>query len=89
MSICAGVLLCLYAGVHYNINTIVSIKCLLNGVVFVQVFNGLMKRADWTTAIKKPVGYIPGGSGNALGCAINYAAGCVLQCFTVKTLGSL
>ncbi|KAK7112373.1 sphingosine kinase 2-like [Littorina saxatilis] len=45
-----------------------------DGLVY-EVFNGLMKRADWTTAIKKPVGYIPGGSGNALGCAINYAAG--------------
>ena len=41
----------------------------------VQVINGLMQRVDWTSAIKKPVGCLPGGSGNALSCSINYAAG--------------
>lgn len=42
-----------------------------------QTINGLMQREDWTSAIKTPVGCVPGGSGNALACAINYAAGCV------------
>lgn len=47
--------------------------------MIIQVFNGLMRREDWTTAIKKPVGCLPGGSGNALSCAINYAAGLVIM----------
>ncbi|KAK7506471.1 hypothetical protein BaRGS_00002583 [Batillaria attramentaria] len=45
-----------------------------DGLVY-EVINGLMQRVDWNSAIKKPVGCIPGGSGNALACAINYAAG--------------
>ena len=40
-----------------------------------QVINGLMSRPDWQDAMKLPVGCIPGGSGNALSCAINYSAG--------------
>ncbi|ESO99613.1 hypothetical protein LOTGIDRAFT_141816, partial [Lottia gigantea] len=39
------------------------------------VINGLMSRDDWQLAIKLPVGCLPGGSGNALCCAINYSAG--------------
>lgn len=53
-----------------------------NGVVVVsgdgllyEVFNGIMERSDWTTAIKTPVGIIPGGSGNGLARAISYAQG--------------
>ncbi|CAH1794281.1 unnamed protein product [Owenia fusiformis] len=45
-----------------------------DGLIF-EVINGLMERDDWAVAIKKPIGTIPGGSGNALSCAINYAAG--------------
>ncbi|XP_076458489.1 sphingosine kinase 1-like [Babylonia areolata] len=45
-----------------------------DGLVY-EVINGLMQRVDWTSAIKKAVGCVPGGSGNALACSINYAAG--------------
>lgn len=40
-----------------------------------EVFNGLMKRHDWRDAVSTPFGCIPGGSSNALCCAINYTAG--------------
>jgi len=40
-----------------------------------QVVNGLMDRPDWKDAIKFPIGCLPGGSGNALSCAISYSAG--------------
>ncbi|KAH3871345.1 hypothetical protein DPMN_034543, partial [Dreissena polymorpha] len=53
-----------------------------NGVVIVsgdgliyEVVNGLMGRSDWEDAMKIPIGCVPGGSGNALACAINYSAG--------------
>ena len=39
-----------------------------------KVINGLMQREDWERAIKLPVGCLPGGSGNALACALNHAA---------------
>lgn len=42
-----------------------------------ELFNGLMARDDWQQAIKLPVGIIPGGSGNGLAAAINYAIGFV------------
>ncbi|XP_025116164.1 LOW QUALITY PROTEIN: sphingosine kinase 1-like [Pomacea canaliculata] len=45
-----------------------------DGLIF-EVINGLMKRVDWSSAIKTPVGCVPGGSGNALACSINYSAG--------------
>lgn len=45
-----------------------------DGLVY-EVINGLMQRVDWNSAIKTPVGCIPGGSGNAMACSINYAAG--------------
>ncbi|GFU30022.1 sphingosine kinase 2 [Nephila pilipes] len=34
-----------------------------------------MARSDWKQMVKKPVGVIPGGSGNGLARAINYAVG--------------
>lgn len=40
-----------------------------------QVYNGLMARPDWKTAVKIPVGVIPGGSGNGLARALSHAAG--------------
>ncbi|XP_019628153.1 PREDICTED: sphingosine kinase 2-like [Branchiostoma belcheri] len=50
-----------------------------NGVVVVsgdgliyEVINGLMDRPDWEEAIKMPIGLIPGGTGNALCCSVNY-----------------
>ncbi|XP_060573427.1 sphingosine kinase 1-like isoform X2 [Ruditapes philippinarum] len=45
-----------------------------DGLIY-EVINGLMNRDDWQDAIKTPIGCIPGGSGNALACSINYSAG--------------
>ncbi|XP_059168102.1 sphingosine kinase 2-like isoform X2 [Physella acuta] len=45
-----------------------------DGLIY-ETINGIMQRDDWASAIKIPVGCLPGGSGNALCCAINYAAG--------------
>ncbi|XP_014779119.2 sphingosine kinase 2 [Octopus bimaculoides] len=45
-----------------------------DGLIF-EVINGLMSRPDWDQALKIPIGCIPGGSGNALCCSINYSAG--------------
>ena len=33
-----------------------------------------MERQDWETAIRKPIGIVPGGSGNALAAAVVYAS---------------
>ena len=41
---------------------------------YLQVINGLMNRSDWKKAIKFPVGTVPGGSGNALACALSHVA---------------
>ncbi|XP_043946415.1 sphingosine kinase 1 [Protopterus annectens] len=40
-----------------------------------EVLNGIMKRPDWETTIKKPLGILPGGSGNALAASINHYSG--------------
>ncbi|XP_042899282.1 sphingosine kinase 1 isoform X2 [Parasteatoda tepidariorum] len=45
-----------------------------DGLLF-EVYNGLMARSDWKEVIKIPVGVVPGGSGNGLARAINYAIG--------------
>ncbi|KAK3590961.1 hypothetical protein CHS0354_034533 [Potamilus streckersoni] len=45
-----------------------------DGLIY-EVVNGLMQRDDWQKAIKVPIGCLPGGSGNALCCSINYSAG--------------
>ena len=34
-----------------------------------------MERDDWEEAIKMPLTALPGGSGNALACSLNYYAG--------------
>uniref|UniRef100_F6YIB7 sphingosine kinase n=1 Tax=Ciona intestinalis TaxID=7719 RepID=F6YIB7_CIOIN len=39
-----------------------------------EVINGLMERKDWKTAIKTPIGIVPGGSGNALAASVIYAS---------------
>ncbi|XP_018666861.2 sphingosine kinase 1 isoform X2 [Ciona intestinalis] len=39
-----------------------------------EVINGLMERRDWKTAIKTPIGIVPGGSGNALAASVIYAS---------------
>lgn len=53
-----------------------------NGIVIVsgdglvyELFNGLMRRKDYETAIKTPVGVIPGGSGNGLAHSVNFYVG--------------
>ncbi|KAL5017876.1 hypothetical protein ScPMuIL_003598 [Solemya velum] len=45
-----------------------------DGLLF-EVVNGLMNRNDWIEAMETNLGIVPGGSGNALCCSINYAAG--------------
>ncbi|XP_056405571.1 sphingosine kinase 1 [Hyla sarda] len=45
-----------------------------DGLLF-EVINGLMERADWAKAIKKPLAVLPGGSGNALAASINHYSG--------------
>ncbi|KAF8771653.1 sphingosine kinase 1-like [Argiope bruennichi] len=45
-----------------------------DGLLF-EVYNGLMARPDWKEVVKIPIGVIPGGSGNGLARAINYAVG--------------
>ncbi|XP_052070628.1 sphingosine kinase 1-like [Mytilus californianus] len=45
-----------------------------DGLIY-EVINGLMSRKDWAKAIKFPIGCLPGGSGNALCCSVNYLAG--------------
>eukprot|EP00058_Branchiostoma_floridae_P010050 XP_002595538.1 hypothetical protein BRAFLDRAFT_259924 [Branchiostoma floridae] len=42
-----------------------------DGLIY-EVINGLMDRPDWEEAIKMPIGLIPGGTGNALCCSVNY-----------------
>ncbi|CAH1273485.1 SPHK2 [Branchiostoma lanceolatum] len=42
-----------------------------DGLIY-EVINGLMDRPDWEEAIKIPIGLIPGGTGNALCCSVNY-----------------
>ncbi|GBN40483.1 hypothetical protein AVEN_3768-1 [Araneus ventricosus] len=44
-------------------------------VANLMVYNGLMARPDWKEVVKTPIGVIPGGSGNGLAKAINYAVG--------------
>nr|KAI8766953.1 sphingosine kinase 2-like isoform X2 [Biomphalaria glabrata] len=45
-----------------------------DGLIF-ETINGIMQRDDWASSINVPIGCLPGGSGNALCCSINYAAG--------------
>ncbi|XP_030053628.1 sphingosine kinase 2 [Microcaecilia unicolor] len=53
-----------------------------NGIVIIsgdgllyEVINGLIERPDWKEAIRKPIGILPCGSGNALAGAINFSGG--------------
>ncbi|MBN3278963.1 SPHK1 kinase, partial [Polyodon spathula] len=45
-----------------------------DGLLF-EVVNGLMARADWEDAVRKPLGILPGGSGNAVATSINHYSG--------------
>ncbi|XP_029950519.1 sphingosine kinase 1 [Salarias fasciatus] len=40
-----------------------------------EVINGLLERSDWEDAIRKPLGILPGGSGNALAASIHHYSG--------------
>ncbi|XP_062244965.1 sphingosine kinase 1-like [Platichthys flesus] len=40
-----------------------------------EVINGLLERADWEEAIQTPLGFLPGGSGNALAASIHHYSG--------------
>lgn len=48
--------------------------CSGDGLIF-EVINGLMKRPDWSHAIRLPLGVIPCGTGNALAASILYRSG--------------
>ena len=54
--------------------SILSVKYCRFILSSMQVINGLMERDDWQEAIKTPLAALPGGSGNALACALNYYA---------------
>ncbi|XP_015809791.3 sphingosine kinase 1 [Nothobranchius furzeri] len=45
-----------------------------DGLLF-EVINGLVERPDWEEAIQKPLGILPGGSGNALAASLLYYSG--------------
>ncbi|XP_058848228.1 sphingosine kinase 1 [Acipenser ruthenus] len=45
-----------------------------DGLLF-EVVNGLMERADWEDAVRKPLGILPGGSGNAVAASVNHYSG--------------
>uniref|UniRef100_H3DJG6 Sphingosine kinase 1 n=1 Tax=Tetraodon nigroviridis TaxID=99883 RepID=H3DJG6_TETNG len=45
-----------------------------DGLLF-EVINGLLERADWETAIRTPLGILPGGSGNGLAASIHHYSG--------------
>ncbi|CAG5126429.1 unnamed protein product [Candidula unifasciata] len=53
-----------------------------DGLLF-ETINGIMQRDDWATSVKFPIGCLPAGSGNALSCSINYAAGEPVDSFLV------
>ncbi|XP_028317352.1 sphingosine kinase 1-like [Gouania willdenowi] len=40
-----------------------------------EVINGLLERPDWESAIRTPLGILPGGSGNALAASTHYYTG--------------
>lgn len=43
-----------------------GIVCVSGDGILVEVVNGLLERNDWATAIKKPIGVIPAGTGNGM-----------------------
>ncbi|KAJ6827342.1 sphingosine kinase 1-like isoform X1 [Iris pallida] len=51
-----------------------GIVCVSGDGVLVEVVNGLLKRDDWETAIKVPLGIIPAGSGNGMAKSLLDAA---------------
>jgi len=52
------------------LNRIHRIVCVSGDGLLNECVNGLMKRLDWTNALKIPIGIIPAGSGNALATSI-------------------
>ncbi|XP_072988577.1 sphingosine kinase 2-like isoform X2 [Typha latifolia] len=43
-----------------------GIVCISGDGILVEVVNGLLRRGDWVTAIKVPLGIIPAGTGNGM-----------------------
>ncbi|GAV58854.1 DAGK_cat domain-containing protein [Cephalotus follicularis] len=43
-----------------------GIVCVSGDGILVEVVNGLLERDDWSTAIKKPIGIVPAGTGNGM-----------------------
>ena len=55
---------------NYDFSTIdVIVVSSGDGLVF-EVVNGIMERADWETAIRKPIGILPTGSGNGISASL-------------------
>ncbi|XP_074557627.1 sphingosine kinase 1-like [Curcuma longa] len=52
-----------------------GIVCVSGDGVLVEVVNGLLKREDWATAIKMPLGIIPAGTGNGMAKSLLDSAG--------------
>ncbi|KAJ1291437.1 hypothetical protein BS78_02G315500 [Paspalum vaginatum] len=52
-----------------------GIICVSGDGVLVEVVNGLLRREDWETAIKVPLGIIPAGTGNGMAQSLLHAAG--------------
>ncbi|KAL0916989.1 hypothetical protein M5K25_014545 [Dendrobium thyrsiflorum] len=52
-----------------------GIVCVSGDGVLVEVFNGLLKREDWDTAIRVPIGILPAGTGNGLAKSLSDAVG--------------
>ncbi|RMZ93189.1 sphingosine kinase 1 [Brachionus plicatilis] len=53
-----------------------------------EVINGLMERKDWPTAIKTPLGHIPGGSANALSCCVAYLSKEVFKGMSIESFAA-
>ncbi|GAB2298723.1 hypothetical protein Dimus_032797 [Dionaea muscipula] len=52
-----------------------GIVCVSGDGTLVEVLNGLLHREDWVTAIKTPIGVVPGGTGNGMAKSLLDSAG--------------
>ncbi|KAH7675819.1 Sphinganine kinase protein [Dioscorea alata] len=52
-----------------------GIVCVSGDGVLVEVVNGLLRREDWDTAVKVPLGIIPAGTGNGMAKSLLDSAG--------------
>jgi sphingosine kinase len=59
-----------------------------DGILY-EVLNGLFEREDWETAIKIPLGQIPGGSANALSSCVAYTSNEQFNNLTLEEFSSV